>query len=90
MKSWKNSKNNFLRELKTFDGTFVSFQQFIDNIQSITKDIDKPEEVTEILQFTLQHLITPSIYTELKTADTSDFEKFKKSIETILFGQKCG
>jgi len=82
----EDNKKLLMKRVKPFEGSYLSFQQFIDNIENVVEGIEKPEEISEILQFTLRHLVSPTIYIKLKLAKTNNFQDFKKSIEEILFG----
>ena len=80
-----NIKKQLSKSITKFDGEFVNYQQFIDNVKSAIDSLANPDDIPKLLQFVIQTCTTPSCYNKLSDVVADDFEDFKKKLDNVLF-----
>lgn len=81
----ENIKKQLSKSITKFDGEFVNYQQFMDNVKSAINSLTNPDDIPKLLQFAIQTCTTPSCYNKLSNVVADDFEDFKKKLDNILF-----
>lgn len=81
----ENFKKIISKRLKIFDGDFISFPQFIDELNELLIDVPAAN-IAEILRYSLKFHTTPEVYIKIKNVPINSVDNFQKGIDNILYG----